>query len=113
MRAMAEVVNGSEGSAALKMKMRLLVWALWLLGLVSSKWVDGFEDLNVTEQHYYDQSYGVSYASKPLLVGLTLINGAAAKGAGIPSSCLSFVYYYSISIESLLLFLCSIACNCF
>ncbi|XP_030974191.1 pectin acetylesterase 10-like isoform X3 [Quercus lobata] len=81
MRAMAEVVNGSEGSAALKMKMRLLVWALWLLGSVSSKWIDGFEDLNVTEQHYYDQSYGVSYASKPLLVGLTLINGAAAKGA--------------------------------
>ncbi|KAK7855103.1 pectin acetylesterase 10 [Quercus suber] len=82
MRAMAEVVNGSEGSAALKMKMRLLVWALWLLGLVSSKWIDGFDDLNVTEQHYYyDQSYGVSYASKPLLVGLTLINGAAAKGA--------------------------------
>ncbi|KAL4643355.1 hypothetical protein ACB092_02G086300 [Castanea dentata] len=81
MRAMAEVVNGSEGSAALKMKMRLLVWALWLLGLVSSKWIDGFEDLNVTEQHFYDQSYGVSYASKPLLVGLTLINGAAAKGA--------------------------------
>lgn len=100
---MAEVVNGSEGSAALKMKMRLLVWALWLLGLVSSKWVDGFEDLNVTEQHYYDQSYGVSYASKPLLVGLTLINGAAAKGAGIPSFCLSFVYYYSISIALFML----------
>lgn len=99
---MAEVVNGSEGSAALKMKMRLLVWALWLLGLVSSKWIDGFEDLNVTEQHFYDQSYGVSYASKPLLVGLTLINGAAAKGAGIPSSWLSLVFSVFITILSLL-----------
>lgn len=102
MRAMAEVVNGSEGSAALKMKMRLLVWALWLLGLVSSKWIDGFEDLNVTELHYYDQSYGVSYASQPLLVGLTLINGAAAKGAGIPSCWLSFVFSVFITIPSLL-----------
>ncbi|KAF8394767.1 hypothetical protein HHK36_020982 [Tetracentron sinense] len=51
---------------------------LWIFGFVLSRWVDGFEDLNVTEVSYVE-SYGVS--SNPLTVGLTLIQGAAAKGA--------------------------------
>jgi hypothetical protein len=81
------------------MKMRLLVWALWSVGLVSCEWIDGFLDVNVTEQHYYAQSYyGVSSATSPLLVGLTLINGAAAKGAGIPSCGLLFVFSAFITI---------------
>lgn len=56
------------------------------VGLVIVKWVAGFEDVNVTD---IDMQYvsGRSFYYRPLLVGLTLINGAAAKGAGIHSFC--------------------------
>ncbi|XP_057960980.1 pectin acetylesterase 12-like isoform X2 [Malania oleifera] len=65
------------------MKKLLCVFALTL---AFSKWVaDGFEDFltdfNVTEDSSYLESYGVSAAVGPLMVGLTLIPGAAAKGA--------------------------------
>jgi len=47
------------------------------------KWVEGLEDTNVTD---IDMQYvsGRGFY-RPLMVGLTLINGAAAKGAGIHS----------------------------
>ncbi|KAK9291313.1 hypothetical protein L1049_019258 [Liquidambar formosana] len=42
----------------------------------------GFEDLNMTELSYLEAyGYGVSKAATPLMVGLTLIQGAAAKRA--------------------------------
>ncbi|KAH1201030.1 Pectin acetylesterase 10 [Glycine max] len=49
------------------------------VGLVIVKWVEGFEDANVTD-------LGMQYVSgrgfyRPLMVGFTHINGAAAKGA--------------------------------
>ncbi|KAL6964560.1 Pectin acetylesterase 12 [Sarracenia purpurea var. burkii] len=63
-----------------KMKMRLwVVFVVWYAG----KCVDGFEYFNLTELSF-ESLYGVSDASStasPLLVGLTLIQGAAAKGA--------------------------------
>ncbi|XP_058077761.1 pectin acetylesterase 12-like [Magnolia sinica] len=55
-----------------------LLWVLALVGLVTMRWADGFEELNVTEISYVE-AYGVSI--RPLMVGLTLIQGAAAKGA--------------------------------
>ena len=45
--------------------------------------VDGFEELNVTEV-YDEEKYG--WINRPLMVGFTLIPGAAAKGAGILDS---------------------------
>ena len=66
--------------------MKLLRMFLFV-GLVIVKWVEGFEDANVTD-------LGMQYVSgrgfyRPLMVGFTLINGAAAKGAGIHSFCTS------------------------
>lgn len=60
----------------------------WVLGviivLISWQKVDCFEGLNVTEMVAYDeQKYGWVLDNKPLMVGLTLISSAAAKGAGI------------------------------
>ncbi|XP_042476333.1 pectin acetylesterase 12-like [Macadamia integrifolia] len=55
-----------------------LLWVFGLVGFVLSRWVDCFEDLNVTEVSHVG-SYGVS--TNPLMVGLYLIGGAAAKGA--------------------------------
>lgn len=46
------------------------------IGLVIVKWVEGFENANVTDMLYVN--------NRPLMVGLSLVNGAAAKGAGIP-----------------------------
>ncbi|KAF8401199.1 hypothetical protein HHK36_012130 [Tetracentron sinense] len=56
-----------------------VLWVFGFIGFVLSRWVDGFEDLNVTAVSYVER-YGVS--RYPLTVGLTLIQGAAAKGAG-------------------------------
>ncbi|XP_077222733.1 pectin acetylesterase 12-like [Tasmannia lanceolata] len=56
--------------------MKFLWVFVFVVGL--SRWVDCFEDLNVTEVLPL-VSYGVS--SNPLMVGLTLIHGAGAKGA--------------------------------
>lgn len=58
--------------------MKSKLWAIGFMGFVLCKWVSGFEGLNVTEV-YNMEAYG--WSSSPLLVGLTLIQGAAAKGA--------------------------------
>lgn len=72
-------------------------WVVILFGIVSSKWgVESFEFDEVFRKNrtrfsflesisYLDTIYGVSAAAPPanaLMVGLTLIQGAAAKGAG-------------------------------
>lgn len=54
-----------------------VILILGVLGLVCFKWVDSFEGLNVTEV-YGENKYGFSL---PLMVGRTLIRGAASKGA--------------------------------
>lgn len=69
----------SESSGRMK-----LWWVFGFMGLVIIKVVEGFEDANVTDMHY------VNFNSRALMVGLTLVNGAAAKGAGISSSFLMF-----------------------
>lgn len=61
-----------------------VLWAFVVVQFVLGRWVDGFEDLNVTELFSY---VGVA---RPLMVPLTLIPGAAAKGAGILHKDLSF-----------------------
>lgn len=61
-----------------------VLWAFVVVQFVLGRWVDGFEDLNVTELFSY---VGVA---RPLMVPLTLIPGAAAKGAGIFHKDLSF-----------------------
>ncbi|KAL6008955.1 hypothetical protein ACLOJK_022182 [Asimina triloba] len=58
-------------------KMRNLLGFLAFAGFVLG-WVDGFQELNVTEV-YHLEGYGLS--ARPLMVGLALIQGAAAKGA--------------------------------
>eukprot|EP00262_Sarcandra_glabra_P011470 TRINITY_DN2754_c0_g2_i1.p1 TRINITY_DN2754_c0_g2~~TRINITY_DN2754_c0_g2_i1.p1 ORF type:complete len:416 (-),score=55.45 TRINITY_DN2754_c0_g2_i1:55-1302(-) len=60
------------------------LWAFVIVGFSLSRWVsgfddfEGFDDLNVSSV-FSVESYGVS--SRSLMVGLTLIQGAAAKGA--------------------------------
>ncbi|KAL5849994.1 hypothetical protein ACOSQ4_008007 [Xanthoceras sorbifolium] len=54
-----------------------LLWVYGIVGLLLCKWVDGFNYLNATADHNV-MSYGFS---RPLMVGLTYIHGAAAKGA--------------------------------
>lgn len=63
------------------------MWVFGFMGLVIVKWVEGFENTTVTDIMQYGRGRG--FYNRPLLVGLTLINGAAAKGAGI---CLSLHY---------------------
>lgn len=72
----------------------LLCYYLWFLciGFVSSGKVDGFEAWNLTELSHLEAFYGVSAAiNNPLMVPLTLIQGAAAKGAG------NFRFYFFCS----------------
>ncbi|KAA8545326.1 hypothetical protein F0562_020110 [Nyssa sinensis] len=62
----------------------MALWGVFVIGFVFSKWVDGFEReyFNRTELSFLESFYGVSaVGSNPLMVGLTLIQGAAAKGA--------------------------------
>ena len=62
-----------------------IVLCKWVYGFEfeeNGSWVHGLDELNVTELSFSD-SYGVSAAASPMMVGLTLIQGAAAKGAGI------------------------------
>jgi hypothetical protein len=65
-----------------------LLWVGIVIGLVFSNWVDGFEELrlNGTAMSLFEaEAYGVSKAAivpNALMVGLTLIHGAGAKGAG-------------------------------
>ncbi|OAY42467.1 pectin acetylesterase 12 [Manihot esculenta] len=64
-----------------------LFWVLVALVSVYGKWVDGFFEFNETEIFYTgaDKAYGYFNESKPinnaLMVGLTLIQGAGARGA--------------------------------
>lgn len=61
-----------------------IVFSKWVFGFEfedNRSWIHGLDDLNVTALSFPD-SYGVSAASTPMMVGLTLIQGAAAKGAG-------------------------------
>ncbi|KAJ7980493.1 Pectin acetylesterase [Quillaja saponaria] len=51
-----------------------LLWGSVFMGLVLGKWVAGLPNANMT-----DSKYG--FLSRPLMVGLTLIYGAGAKGA--------------------------------
>ncbi|KAI4335124.1 hypothetical protein L6164_013801 [Bauhinia variegata] len=55
-----------------------LLWVFVFMGLLICKWVEGFENANVTDMHFVE---GSAFYNRPLLVGLTLINGATAKGA--------------------------------
>ncbi|KAK9287779.1 hypothetical protein L1049_016219 [Liquidambar formosana] len=61
-------------SGAVKLKW----WFIGFMGFVFCKWVDGFGGSNVTQFHNVDAT-GLSGGL--LLVGLTLVQGAAAKGA--------------------------------
>ncbi|XP_027331637.1 pectin acetylesterase 10-like isoform X2 [Abrus precatorius] len=54
-----------------------VVWMVVFMGLVIVKWVEGFDNANVTDMQYVS---GRGFY-RPLMVGLTLINAAAAKGA--------------------------------
>lgn len=66
------------------MKMRKLWWVGVAILVFLGKWANGFVEfsLNDTELSFVEEGYGVSKASaNPLLVGLTLINGANAKRA--------------------------------
>lgn len=61
---------------------------LWVLGLVTalvfSKWVDGFlKKSNETALSLLETYGGSNAANNTLMVELTLIEGAGAKGAGI------------------------------
>lgn len=61
-------------------KLVLGLWVVFVLG-VFSKCIVGFEHFNLTELRF-ESLYGVSAASNPLVVDLTLIQGAADQGAG-------------------------------
>lgn len=61
--------------------MKLLL-GFGFIGLMTVKWVDGFENANVTNMQY---AKGRDFCGRHLLVDLNLMNGAAAQGAGIHS----------------------------
>lgn len=72
-----------------------LLWVVGFMGMVLCRRTDGFADVNGTKEedlHYTESNVygygpnGYGVFSRPLMVGLTLINGAAAKGAGLPLS---------------------------
>lgn len=68
--------------------MAKLLWVWIVIGLVLSNWVDGFEEhsLNITAMPLWEtEADGVFKPTKvpnALMVELTLIQGAGAKGAG-------------------------------
>ncbi|KAK6915745.1 Pectinacetylesterase/NOTUM [Dillenia turbinata] len=65
--------------------MKSVLWYLGLIGLVFSRWVRGFEYLNETDSAIFKtngvSAYSASTPPNPLMVGLTLLQGASAKGA--------------------------------
>lgn len=91
-----------------------MLWVLGFIGLVIVKGVEGLENGNVTDMQFVG---GRGFYNRPLMVGLTLINGAAAKGAGtlsfhVPlcihcSSLFALIhrYYYVLLHSVLFLFL--------
>ncbi|XP_040994724.1 pectin acetylesterase 12-like isoform X1 [Juglans microcarpa x Juglans regia] len=64
-----------------------VLWVGIVIGIFFSNWVDGFEGYNLNETAmslFETEAYGLSKATKvpnALMVGLTLIQGAGAKGA--------------------------------
>ncbi|KAK4270229.1 hypothetical protein QN277_023290 [Acacia crassicarpa] len=53
-------------------------WVVGFVGLVIMKVVEGFDNVNVTDMDYVKTK---GFNNRPLMVGITLINGADAKGA--------------------------------
>ena len=83
--------------------MKLLLVGIAVL-VVFGKWVDGFVEFSLNETEIsLLEGYGVSKAGyNPLMVGLTLIQGANAKGAGT----LLFSFLQNLALFfSLLMFL--------
>lgn len=77
--------------------MKQLLWVGFVMVAVFGKWVNGYLEFNETELSYIEDyqalnahgygdignsSFGDSKAYSPLMVPLTLIKSAAAKGAG-------------------------------
>ncbi|KAJ0013993.1 hypothetical protein Pint_21869 [Pistacia integerrima] len=65
-----------------------LLWVVFVMVFVFGKWVDGFLEFNETELanieayvHNGDEISNSKLSANPLMVGLTLIQGAGAKGA--------------------------------
>ncbi|KAI3946909.1 hypothetical protein MKW98_003472, partial [Papaver atlanticum] len=60
-----------------------VLWGFGVFVFLMCKWVNGFlelDELNVTEVSYVEEGYHGDVV-QPLMVGLTLIPGAVAKGA--------------------------------
>lgn len=76
--------------------MKLYWFFAFIAGLVLNGSVcAGFEllDFNVTEESYFETNGIVSQADNALMVGLTLIQSAGAKGAGIIAQSLPFASF--------------------
>lgn len=63
--------------------------------------VYGLEGLNVTELHDEAEGYGYGAGRRPLMVGFSLIYGAAAKGAGLllgfrTAKCFLFFFFFPV-----------------
>lgn len=77
-------------------KMKLFWFYAFVTGLVLNGSVSaGFEllDFNVTEESYFETNGIVPQADNALMVGLTLIRSAGAKGAGIIAQSLPFASF--------------------
>lgn len=86
--------------------MERVLWVDIAIGLVVfSNWVDGFvgyehhfneTELSLLEAHEASLSYAGTERNNLLLVGLTLIQNAAAKGAGNNLISISTLFYLFI-----------------
>lgn len=85
--------------------------SVMFMALMFVNWANGYENMNMTEllDNYSDAKYGIS--GRPLMVGLTLIYGAAAKGAGRESAGFDFAFSIFEFKRLLLLFLCRLLKN--
>lgn len=81
-----------------------LWWVVVFVGLVIINVVEGLDNVNVTDIDYYVNKRGSSY--RPLMVGISLIYGAAAKGAGIFFFC--FYFTLQMSFPFVLIIFCLI-----
>lgn len=79
----------------------LWLWSLTIIGILGSYCCYGYEYdefLNKTEVLYKDSIFGVSAATySPLTVGLTIIQGAGSRGAGIILFLLTTCIYYNLA----------------
>jgi len=85
------------------MEMERVLWVGIAIGLVFSNWVVGYEqyhfnetELSLLEAHEASLSYAGTERNNLLLVGLTLIQNAAAKGAGNNLISISTLFYLFI-----------------